>query len=159
MFSDNLDVKYQKNRDMKEKYKSDIPKNARAILKIPNYFSKNVEKILRSLLPIKPDLNLKEKFSRNPNFGPYIFENGAVYTGQWKNGLKDGFGKINWSDGSIFEGYWLKNKISGFGRLIDSDGNYYIGSWKDNKASGKGEYYQANGTNYKGVRKKIRKIF
>ena len=55
--------------------------------------------------------------------GPYCFENGAIYVGQWKNGEKCGFGVQNWYDGSFFEGYWLNNMTHGLGRLIHADGD------------------------------------
>lgn len=35
---------------------------------------------------------------------PYQFENGAVYTGEWMNGLRDGMGIQEWQDGSKYIG-------------------------------------------------------
>lgn len=34
-------------------------------------------------------------------------ENGAVYIGEWKNGLRDGKGTQIWPDGSKYEGDWV----------------------------------------------------
>jgi hypothetical protein len=31
---------------------------------------------------------------------------GAIYTGKWLNGMKDGFGMQRWPDGSKYEGEW-----------------------------------------------------
>ena len=31
-------------------------------------------------------------------------ENGAVYDGEWKNNLMDGYGKYEWPDGKKYEG-------------------------------------------------------
>lgn len=36
--------------------------------------------------------------------GPVTLKNGAVYTGQWLNGVRDGFGSQMWPDGSKYEG-------------------------------------------------------
>ena len=46
-----------------------------------------------------------------PELGPYEFENGAVYVGQWKEGQRQGRGKQFWTDGSFYEGYWKDNVI------------------------------------------------
>jgi hypothetical protein len=34
-------------------------------------------------------------------------ENGAVYTGEWKNAMRDGKGVQIWPDESKYEGQWL----------------------------------------------------
>ncbi|EGR32220.1 p38 protein, putative, partial [Ichthyophthirius multifiliis] len=44
--------------------------------------------------------------SNLPKLGPYQFENGSIYIGQWKEGQRHGHGTQYWSDGSIYEGYW-----------------------------------------------------
>jgi hypothetical protein len=71
-----------------------------------------------------------------PTLGPYEFENGSVYLGQWKNGFRHGKGKQIWTDGSIYEGFWEQNVACGKGRLIHSDGDIYEGEWKNDKAHG-----------------------
>jgi len=35
----------------------------------------------------------EEDFDSLPLLGPYEFENGAVYVGQWKSGVRHGKGK------------------------------------------------------------------
>jgi hypothetical protein len=42
-----------------------------------------------------------------------LLESGAIYEGEWKNGLRDGLGKQKWPDGSIYEGEWQEDKSSG----------------------------------------------
>lgn len=37
---------------------------------------------------------------------PYSFKNGATYTGQWLNEMRDGYGIQIWPDGSRYEGQW-----------------------------------------------------
>lgn len=44
---------------------------------------------------------------------PIQLESGAVYEGEWKNGMRDGNGKQKWPDGSIYEGEWVEDKSSG----------------------------------------------
>ena len=38
--------------------------------------------------------------------GPCTLKNGAVYSGQWLNGIRDGYGSQMWPDGSRYEGCW-----------------------------------------------------
>ena len=56
-------------------------------------------------------------------------KNGAIYTGQWKNGMRDGKGILVWPDSSRYEGYWLEDKASGKGKLTHADGDVYEGDW------------------------------
>ena len=44
--------------------------------------------------------------------------NGAIYIGEWKNGMRDGKGKQTWADNSIYDGNWLEDKANGFGKLL-----------------------------------------
>ncbi|KAL4508042.1 hypothetical protein ABPG72_021415 [Tetrahymena utriculariae] len=85
-----------------------------------------------------------------PKLGPYQFDNGSVYEGQWKNGQRHGRGVQYWSDGSVYEGYWRNNMAQGKGRLIHSDGDVFIGRWKEDKANGKGKYLHMDGAVYEG---------
>lgn len=78
-------------------------------------------------------------------------ENGAVYTGEWKNGMKDGFGIHHWPDGSIYEGDWRNDKACGKGKLIHADGDIYEGEWSDDKANGQGVYTHSNGAKFTGA--------
>nr|CAD55810.1 p38 protein [Tetrahymena thermophila] len=84
--------------------------------------------------------------------GLYQLENGSVYKGQWKNGMRHGRGKQLWKDGSIYEGYWKNNMAHGKGRLIhsDADGKYnQLTSQSTNKLSKKkNTIFSLNGNNY-----------
>lgn len=51
------------------------------------------------------------------NKGPQTMSNGAIYTGEWSNGMRDGHGNQLWPDGSRYEGQWYQDKASGKGRL------------------------------------------
>lgn len=54
-------------------------------------------------------------------------ENGAVFKGEWKNGMRDGIGIQQWPDGSKYEGEWLEDKAHGKGTLVHADGDIYEG--------------------------------
>lgn len=81
---------------------------------------------------------------------PITLENNAVYSGEWKNGMRDGHGVQTWPDGSRYEGQWIEDKANGKGKLIHADGDIYEGDWVNDKANGEGTYMHANGAKYVG---------
>ena len=36
----------------------------------------------------------------------YTYKTGAVYSGQWKGGMRHGWGTMTWDDGAKYEGEW-----------------------------------------------------
>ena len=76
---------------------------------------------------------------------PYTFKTGAVYSGQWKGGFRDGFGEQTWNDGAKYSGEWRENRAHGKGRFIHVDGDIYDGYWANDKANGRGIYKHVNG--------------
>ena len=71
--------------------------------------------------------------------------NGAIYTGELLNGMKDGYGQQVWQDGSKYDGQWLQDQANGHGTLIHADGDIYEGQWLNDKAHGHGTYKHVNG--------------
>jgi hypothetical protein len=49
---------------------------------------------------------LEESDSRMKQ-GPITLPSGAVYSGEWRGGMRDGEGTQEWPDGSKYVGYWL----------------------------------------------------
>lgn len=82
--------------------------------------------------------------------GPIKMENGAMYVGQFSNGMRNGKGKQVWPDFTLYEGYWLDDRAHGRGRLIHANGDVYEGEWKDDKAHGSGVYTRTDGSTYTG---------
>mmetsp|Transcript_33017 Transcript_33017/g.58105 ORF Transcript_33017/g.58105 Transcript_33017/m.58105 type:complete len:420 (+) Transcript_33017:4315-5574(+) len=85
------------------------------------YFSKdeiletiNSNKILASEHSLKP---------------PYRYTSGAVYTGQWLGGFRDGWGVIVYSLGEKYEGYWSFGRPHGQGKFSYEGGQSYKGKW------------------------------
>lgn len=64
---------------------------AKPIGDVPNYLRPNVRDILEKLGDFVYDEDEVED-SELPMFGPFIFENQAVYYGSWKNGMRHGRG-------------------------------------------------------------------
>lgn len=80
----------------------------------------------------------------------YKFRSGAVYTGQWKGGFRDGQGEQTWPDGAKYIGEWVENRAQGKGKFIHTDGDVYEGYWINDKANGHGIYKHVNGAQYEG---------
>ncbi|CDW75512.1 likely protein kinase [Stylonychia lemnae] len=70
----------------------------------------------------------------------------SIYQGEYDNQTKkrDGRGRYIYSNGDIYDGLWKNNLRDGYGRLLQNDRNYYIGEWKDDKFHGFGKYYHNN---------------
>lgn len=78
---------------------------------------------------------------------------GSVYTGEWKNGLEDGYGEWKAPDPS-FESYlgeWKEGKRHGFGIHKFANGDAYEGDWAKGKFSDRGKYTYANGDEFCGI--------
>ncbi|CAH8649768.1 unnamed protein product [Schistosoma intercalatum] len=84
-------------------------------------------------------------------FGTYTDSNGLQYTGQWKNGKKqgkDGLGCHAWhilrvrtsqySLPNVYDGQWANGKRNGLGTFHYPNGSKYVGYWKDDLKHGKG---------------------
>lgn len=44
--------------------------------------------------------------NQRQTYGPITLSNGAIYTGELLNGMKDGYGQQVWQDGSKYDGQW-----------------------------------------------------
>jgi hypothetical protein len=92
-------------------------------------------------------VNRMEKVNTNGN-------NGSVYSGTFKNGLKHGKGK--WKKGSdssksnSYDGEYFMDKKHGYGIFNWASGNVYKGNYKEDERHGYGEMYWIDGSIYKG---------
>lgn len=75
---------------------------------------------------------------------------GERYSGEWKDGKKNGLGTLVEPSGNgIFVGTWKdNNKVKG--TLTRSNGDIYVGDWKNNKKDGQGTYSFKDGQKYIG---------
>lgn len=44
---------------------------------------------------------------------PHKYKSGAIYTGEWLNGRRDGIGIQEWPDSSKYVGEWRNDKAHG----------------------------------------------
>jgi len=59
--------------------------------------------------------------------GRYVYSDGSVYEGEFKNGKKDGrgvytYGSKSINDGSVYKGYFTQGKKNGFGKFTHKKG-------------------------------------
>ena len=80
----------------------------------------------------------------------HTYKTGAVFTGQWKGGLRHGKGTMVWPDNARYEGDWQYNMACGKGKFFHTDGDIYDGEWLNNKANGHGVYTNVKGARYEG---------
>ncbi len=70
-------------------------------------------------------------------FCKYTYQNGDVYEGYWKNGVKEGKGFYKYlRSGDFFEGIFENNKKSGYGEYRYGNGDYYQGEFRNGKRHG-----------------------
>lgn len=81
-------------------------------------------------------------------FGTFKWESGAIHTGYFVNGNRQGYGFYTFVNGDKYIGEWQNNERHGFGVYYYTQSNYtqYIGEWKNGTRSGIGKMDYSNGT-------------
>ncbi len=82
--------------------------------------------------------------------GKYVWNNGAIYEGEFSDNNINGKGKLTIPDKGTYEGNFINGKKDGQGTITFSNGDIYTGEWKEDKMSGQGQYTFANGDTYEG---------
>jgi hypothetical protein len=80
----------------------------------------------------------------------YRSDDGAVYDGEWLDGLGHGLGVQRFAWGDIYEGEYRAGKMSGHGKYRFADGSVYEGGYLNGLMSGYGIYRYYNGDIYEG---------
>ena len=65
-------------------------------------------------------------------YGIFIYEDGRIYEGQWKNGAFDGIGSLTFQTGSNYAGEFKKGLMHGYGQITLKDGNQQKCSFNEN---------------------------
>eukprot|EP00913_Durusdinium_trenchii_P017828 g16753.t1 len=79
-----------------------------------------------------------------------VVEHGIKYTGNWRNGLAEGFGKFVHADGDVYEGQWKGDKANGEGVYHHADGSRYVGQWRDDQKEGQAIEEWADNSRFEG---------
>lgn len=83
-------------------------------------------------------------------FVEYMHDNGAVYKGDYKSGMRHGKGTILYPEGVFYTGDWLAGKRTGQGLLRWTAKEWYEGDFVDGKSEGQGVFHFSNGNVYTG---------
>ncbi|CBZ26631.1 hypothetical protein LMXM_20_0580 [Leishmania mexicana MHOM/GT/2001/U1103] len=78
------------------------------------------------------------------------YNNGNVYTGEWRDGTPDSFGEKRYGNGDVYRGNWCQGKRSGRGVYSFAQGDSYEGMYADDKPEGQGTYSTLQGDRYAG---------
>jgi len=75
---------------------------------------------------------------------------GKFYFGEFQNGKYNGEGIFTWHDGSIYEGEWKNGRPHGYGSYQCARGGKFIGDWRYGTQYGSGTCLYPNGIMYAG---------
>lgn len=71
--------------------------------------------------------------------------NEGTYSGEFKNGLKEGKGEFLFINGCRYEGTYKRNQKSGHGTFYNGNkSKWYEGEWHRDLPNGKGEFFTNN---------------
>ena len=70
--------------------------------------------------------------------GRCTYEDGALYTGEFKHGKMQGRGSYSYASGAIYQGLFKNGMRHGKGKMTWPDGTVYIGNFKKDKIQGIG---------------------
>lgn len=66
--------------------------------------------------------------------GAYIWNDGRIYEGEYRDDKKHGYGVYKWADGRKYSGYWCRGKQHGLGTyVVPSEERMKFGLWEDGK--------------------------
>ncbi|XP_030814940.1 MORN repeat-containing protein 3 [Camarhynchus parvulus] len=96
------------------------------------------------------------KFGKRDGYGSYSVLDPAtkeykrVYTGWWENDRRSGRGTFFYPNGELYEGEWSNGVRSGWGKMHYKDGSTYEGQWLMDQPNGQGLLQLPNGNRYNG---------
>ena len=66
--------------------------------------------------------------------GIYMWNDGRIYEGEYKDDKKHGYGVYKWADGRKYTGYWSRGKQHGLGKyMLETEDKIKYGLWEDGK--------------------------
>ena len=83
--------------------------------------------------------------------GRLRWPDGAVYEGEFRQGVRSGWGSVRFANGATYEGGWLNSKTHGYGKFVWPDGvSSYEGEHRDGEGTGYGVRTYSDGIRYEG---------
>lgn len=68
------------------------------------------------------------------------YDNGDIYKGQIKNGIREGLGTCYFGNKDVYEGMWKDDKMECVGKYVFEDKSFYSGDFKNGCKEGIGIY-------------------
>jgi hypothetical protein len=65
--------------------------------------------------------------------GVYVYPDGSIYNGDFKNNRRNGYGTMYYTNKSIYVGTWANDNKHGMGNVVNPDGSKISGVWQDNE--------------------------
>ncbi len=78
------------------------------------------------------------------------YSDGSVYTGAFKDYMRDGIGEMTFTNGDKYAGGYSRDSFSGTGTFTFANGDKYEGSFQNGKREGTGTYSWSDGSAYAG---------
>jgi len=82
--------------------------------------------------------------------GSLRIDDGGIYIGEWKQGLRNGNGVYTSIDGALYSGPWLNDRFQGRGVFVSETNQVYTGDWNNGLRHGSGIETWAHGAFYTG---------
>ena len=82
--------------------------------------------------------------------GTYRYSATSKYTGQFRNGLREGRGKMTLPNAAFYEGQFSHGKFQGEGTMTYANGDKYVGAWTNDLPNGQGKYFFKSRERYEG---------
>ena len=111
------------------------------------------KEIKKEMQSVKGDINFYTGECKNgekEGYGAIIYEDGSFYEGEWKYSMRNGKGTCRCADGDIYEGEWKYGIQHGKGKMFFANGDIYEGEWRGGKKEGWGKFTSKNGIVYTG---------
>jgi hypothetical protein len=67
----------------------------------------------------------------NIRMGIFKYQDGTVYTGEFKDGKPQGWGRVDYPTGEVYEGDWINDIANGYGTYTTLDGSDHVGIWEN----------------------------
>ena len=83
--------------------------------------------------------------------GIFVYEEGDVYAGQFRNARRYGRGELHYKNGNSFKGMYVDDLREGAGVYNFHNGDRFSGNYLKGKPDGEGEYHFSDGRIYKGI--------
>lgn len=107
-----------------------------------NYLLKrNTKSFLKNKYKIFNTTSKKEDakvYNINSDEDVIRYDNGDIYKGQIKNGVREGLGTCYFANKDIYEGMWKDDKMECVGKYVFADKSFYSGDFKNGCKEGIG---------------------